>query len=95
MNQTQVSIFKDLFVTKEVPYIVKLETVFDRIKTGKSRVVVEQIRAATNKEEANNLKKKLPCVLFSGEFSERSKNGLMKHSGLMIVDFDNYPDYIT
>jgi hypothetical protein len=95
MNQTQVSIFKDLFVTKEVPYIVRLDNVFDRIKTGKSKLVIEQIRASQTKEDANNLKKKLPCVLFSGEFSERSKNGLIKHSGLMIVDFDNYPDDST
>lgn len=91
----KVSIFKDLFKNKDVPYIVDVQKVFDRIKVGKSKDLIEQIRKLPKGKEQDILKSKLPCILFAGEFSERSKNGLINHSGLMIVDFDKYPDEAT
>lgn len=32
----------------------------------------------------------LPCIIFSGVFTERNKNGLKEHSGLMVIDLDKY-----
>ena len=91
LSQIQISVFKDLFKSKDVPYIVPLEKVLHRIKVGKSKDLIEQIRKLPKSKEQDLLKQKLPCILFSGEFSERSKNGLVNHSGMMIVDFDKYP----
>lgn len=81
-----ITIFRDLLKTTDVPYHVSIDKVIDRIKIGKSKDKIELIRGG-DKE----LKKKLPCILFSGTFSERNANGLIEHSGLMVLDFDNIP----
>jgi len=73
------------------PFHVNLEYVFERIKNGKTRELVEKIRVARNKEERDSLKKKLPCINFQGEFKERSVKGLAVFSGLMPLDYDNFP----
>jgi hypothetical protein len=62
----------------------------DRIKDGKSKELVEQIRQSEDKEEQRVLKNQLPVVCFNGYFSNRSKAGLKKASGLMILDFDDF-----
>ena len=85
----QISVFKDLLKSKEVPFIVPIEKVVNRIKLGKSKDLIERIR------NGEDLKKQLPCILFAGEFTERNSNGLVNHSGLMIVDFDKYPNMET
>ena len=97
MRETKISIFKSLYKT-DVPYIVSLEKALDRIRLGKSKERVLGIRKAEkegNKELKQELKKQLPAVIVSGEFSERNKKGLINHSGLMILDFDKYPDQKT
>lgn len=86
----KVSVFKDLFKTKDVPYIVNLDKIIQRIKIGKSIDIIEKVRKAPNKKEADAIKQNLPCILFAGEFSERNGNSLIEHSGLMCVDFDKY-----
>ena len=85
-----VTVFKDLFKT-DVPFIVPIERIIDRLKNGTSKDLIEKIRLCESKEERNNLKKKLPAIIFAGEFRDRNKNGLINHSGLMITDFDNFP----
>ena len=86
----KISIFKDLFKSQDVPHYISIDKAIERIKVGKYKDLIESIRKATSKDERNNLKKKLPCIIFAGEFSERSKKGLVKHSGFMIIDFDNF-----
>jgi hypothetical protein len=90
MFEQNITVFKDLFKSTDMPFIVPLWKVLQRIKVGKSRKLIDEIRQG-NKE----LKKSLPSILFGGEFAERRSNGLKKHSGLMIVDFDKYPDNET
>lgn len=80
------SIFKELYNT-DVPYTVSLEKVVERIKNGTSKDKVERIRNGEIK-----LKSFLPCIVFAGTFSHRAQNGLLEHSGLMVVDFDKIPD---
>lgn len=62
----------------------------DRIKEGKSRELVEQIRKLdpSNVEKIGTLKKALSGVCFSGSFKHRSKAGLISHSGLVTLDID-------
>jgi VirE N-terminal domain/Primase C terminal 1 (PriCT-1) len=92
MKDTNISVFKELLKSQEVPYIIPLWKCFERIKQGKSKDLVELVRKAKSKAEADELKKGLPCIIFGGEFKERHKDGLISHSGLMIVDFDKYPN---
>lgn len=66
--------------------------VLDRIKTGKSEELVAMIRACKDKEERNALKRKLPAINFQGTFKERNAKGLIEFSGLMPIDFDNFPN---
>ena len=83
----KISVFKDLYKSKDVPYPMELEEVVDRIKSGTSKATIEQIRNGDK-----NKKNSLPCILFAGEFTERNSNSLIQHSGLMVVDYDKYPD---
>jgi len=81
-----VSVFKDLYKSKDVPFHVPLDKIVKRIQKGTSKELVEQIRNGNDK-----LKNNLPCIIFAGTFTERNSNSLQKHSGLMVVDFDKYP----
>lgn len=87
----KISVFKDLFKSKDVPHVVDLEKIINRIRVGKSKEIIEKIRGAETKDLKNALKAKLPSILFAGEFSQRNSNSLIQHSGLMVVDFDGYP----
>lgn len=85
----KITVFKDLYKTKDVPYIITLEKILERIKQGNDKELIQQIRKAKSKEERNELKTKLPAILFQGEFSHRAIVGLVKSSGLMVLDFDD------
>ena len=85
-----VSVFKDLYKSKDVPFHVPIEKIINRIQKGASKELVESVRNG-NKENKN----KLPCILFSGIFNERNSNSLKEHSGLMVLDFDKYPNNET
>jgi hypothetical protein len=91
MNNLKVSIFKNLYKSKDVPYIVTISKIIERIKEGSSKELILKIRNSKDKEEKDSYKRNLPSILFSGEFKERNGNGLKTHSGLMVVDFDKYP----
>ena len=88
MTQT-VTIFKDIKDTN-TPFHVEIETILARIKEGKSKDLVSQIRKEKNKSERNELKRQLPSICFSGQFSKRADNSLLEHSGLICLDFDGY-----
>lgn len=91
MKDVKISIFRYLYESKDVPYIITLERALDRIKNGsKSKDLIEKIRASEDSEQRTNLKNKLPCYVFAGEFKERNSNGLVNHSGLCILDFDKF-----
>ena len=88
MTQT-VTIFKDIKNT-DTPFHIDVVKIIDRIRDGKSKELVTQIRKEKNKAERNELKKKLPSICFSGKFSKRADNSLLEHSGLICLDFDGY-----
>lgn len=93
MKDIQISIFKDLYKSKQVPYNVPLYKSLERIKYGKSKETVFYAREALpNKEEYDKRKSKLPCIVFAGVFKERNTKGLVQHSGLMIIDFDKFKE---
>lgn len=90
MKDNKITIFKRLKET-QIPYYITLEKALNRIKTGEpSKEFITHLRTL-KKEDYQKQKTNLPCIVFSGEFKERNKNGLTTHSGLMITDFDKYP----
>lgn len=51
--------------------------------------LVDQIRQEPDKDRRSELKKQLPAITPSGIFETRRASGLIKHSGLIALDFDN------
>jgi hypothetical protein len=84
---------------------VQADKIIQAIKQGKWRTPVEQIRRLyaktifrTGDREAPKkaaklavapLKKKLPAILLSGRFKQRSNGALIQHSGLICADQDD------
>jgi len=87
----RITIFKNAFENKQ-PFYIEISKVLERIKNGKSKALVEEIRNESNKEKRASLKVQLPCILFSGEFSTRKDSDLIKHSGFVCLDFDDVED---
>jgi hypothetical protein len=58
----------------------------DRIKNGAVEGIIKRIRKGEKE-----LKQQLSGVCFNGTFRNRSAEGLIEHSGLMILDFDKIP----
>jgi len=94
----KVSVFKSLFNAKETPYSLTVLEVFERIKNGYSDLnkKIERLRNLDEtSEQHRNLKNSLLAIMFNGQFNERNDNGLIQHSGLCVLDFDDYPDEQT
>jgi len=66
------------------PHYTKLEDALKRIKEGKSKDKVEQVRLGES-----DMKKELPVALFSGVFKGRRDSQIEGHSGLIVLDFDH------
>lgn len=79
----KITMFKNVW-EKDTPHHVSVFTALERVKKGNSQELIEQVREG-NKE----VKKSLPVVCFSGEFSSRSDDALFEHSGLIVLDFDH------
>ena len=105
MKDVRITIFPNIGETTN-PNTLSLYDAFERIKGNKggTKPKIEAIRSAPTKEERNNQKKQLPCVLFSGEFREteiineqtgeitvsaRHDKSLAKHSGVVVLDWDD------
>jgi hypothetical protein len=74
------------------PFHVDISVAIDRIKNGKSKELVENVRSETEKNARNEKKKKLPAICFSGTFSRRADNAIVEHSGIICIDFDGFRD---
>lgn len=84
----EITIFKNIY-DADVPHYITLDKCLERIKVGKSKDRIKEIRNCKDKEKRNKLKNLLPAIVFGGVFNERSKKGLKEHSGLMVLDVDN------
>ena len=85
----KVTIFKNIIETS-TPFYREVQVVLERIKEGASKAIVKKIRLEKNKSERNEIKKSLPAICFSGEFTKRNDNSLNLHSCLICLDFDGY-----
>jgi len=77
------------------PYLIPVETIVERIRSCKNKELIDKIRNCTDKTEKLNLKAKLPSICFSGTFSKRANDALIKHSGLVAIDFDHIGDRLS
>lgn len=84
-----ITIFKNLQSTN-TPFFKGIDFVLDRIKSGKSKTIVENVRKQKTKELADKIKVTLPAICFSGTFTKRADNSIIEHSGLICLDFDKY-----
>ena len=83
-----ITLFKDFADTKNPKY-VEIDYVLQSIKECKVQKKVDEIRAEIDEKRKKDLKKKLPCILFSGKFTERKDKAISEHSGFVILDFDD------
>jgi hypothetical protein len=74
------------------PYHVPVDQIIKRIREGSSKRIIEELFAETDKDRRKAIKLKLPAICFSGTFSRREDNALIKHSGLIAIDFDHLGD---
>ena len=86
-----ITIFKN-FADTTAPKYVEIDYVLESIKNCKIQKQVDELRGETDKKKRNELKKLLPCILFSGTFSKRSDKSIIEHSGYVVLDWDNVTD---
>ena len=82
-----ITVFKDFNETKN-PYYLPIDKVLQRIKECKIQNKIDELRFEKDEKRKAILKKKLPCICFSGKFTTRSDKDLTEHSGYIILDFD-------
>lgn len=86
-----ITAYKNIF--DKIPHYIEVNVALERIRTGRSKERVLEIRNQLDKERANKLKCHLPSICFSGKFAgERLDKNLEIHSGFLILDFDNVSD---
>lgn len=64
-------------------------SVLQAIKNGDFQDQVIPVANEPDKAKRNELKKRVPYFTPSGEFEKREASGLVKHSGLIAMDFDS------
>lgn len=98
LRNRKITIFKNIDDVSN-PHHKSLEHLLERIQSGASQKLVQDVRAAKKDVERAEAKAKLPAVLFSGKFSNpqenkhgkttyRVKESLHQHSGLVVLDYD-------
>jgi len=76
-------------VLSNTGYQIELVDALARIKNGKSKDRITQLRGCKDQLEADEIKKKLPAVTFSGIFHPtRSDGNQIVKSGFIVLDFD-------
>ena len=84
-------------ITNTMPYKnISLTDVHNAISGTYFKKQTEQLRLISEKNENRKFKAThFPYVTFSGTFSKRNEKDLIKHSGLIAIDFDHLEDVET
>lgn len=83
-----ISFFKRISQTKQ-PENIHFTDFLDKIRSGEWQDSVLKVRAEKDEDKRKELKKNVPYVTISGTFSERNSKGLIEHSRLLAIDFDD------
>ncbi len=87
------SLFKNPITNISPNKAVSLEEIFELIKGIQYKESTERLRAISDPLENRKFKSnKFDFVTFSGVFTKRNEKGLIKHSQLLVLDFDKVPD---
>ena len=88
------SIFKNLFSNEKYQNDIDVNQLIELIKYGTFRKEIEELRSSGSRAEGDRIKKEnLPAVTLSGSFNKRSREGLIRHSGLIQIDIDKVDNY--
>lgn len=90
----EITIFKNISDV-DAPFYLGIEEVFERIRDGNSKDLVEKIRSEKDKKVRSQLKKGLNSICFSGIFPRRYDDAILHHSGYICLDFDGFFDFDT
>lgn len=82
-----VTIFPSLTKTKNPSYSNVLD-VLEKIKSGGTLKSFLESLSTLSGDEYKEKKSELPVICFGGKFGNRSKEGILEGSGLLILDFD-------
>ncbi|MCU0439170.1 MAG: hypothetical protein MUC49_14830 [Raineya sp.] len=83
----EVSYFKQGITQVKPSFNCSILDVLKQIKNGKWKELIELLRKAPA-DKKDEIKKNLPYFTASGVFDVRKDIGLVKHSGLIQIDFD-------
>lgn len=85
------TIFENIYIKDKPKYLSVNDALF-RIRDGKSKQKIEELRSTLDESRQSQLKNNLPSVCFSGKFKERLDNAIIEHSGFIVLDFDKVRD---
>jgi len=89
-NKHMFSFFKEPVTNTSPEKIISLAQCYKAISGNYLQKTTSELRKLSCKDEKRKFKaNRFPFVTFSGTFKHRSESGLIKHSGLMVLDFDN------
>ena len=91
MSKYKVSFYSNMFKPFE-GQIIDVESFLNDIKTQKYKAEIENLRTfltLDNKEQYKKEKVKLVSITPSGTFLQRAEKGLLEHSNILSIDFDN------
>lgn len=84
-----IATYFDSFKTVNSPKHIHVDELLERIKTGASKHLIDQLRGITDGETQKEFKlNRLPLICWSGTFSRRAVVGLQEPSGFAIMDWD-------
>tara|TARA_R110000822_G_scaffold32188_1_gene92649 strand:+ start:4213 stop:6069 length:1857 start_codon:yes stop_codon:yes gene_type:complete len=87
----KISVFKTVKETSNPTY-ASIKAIAERIKSGgELKDLLVELKDLP-KDKYKEGKNKLPVICFGGEFSARSKEGLVQASGFLTLDFDGVKD---
>lgn len=91
MADFEISVWKDVYDSgyREDRQIITVPGLINIVRGNEYRVIIEKIRTEQDKAKRTMLKTMLPAVTVSGTFRERKLHGLIKHSGVICMDFDD------
>lgn len=86
---TEVSFYQTNIKQSSGGQSLPILSVLNAIKNGDFQDQVIQVANENDKAKRNELKKRVPYFTPSGVFEKREASGLVKHSGLIAMDFDS------
>jgi len=93
LESPKFSFYKNPVTNTKPEKEITLLRAYDFIRNEKYQEITNQLRSITDKKEARLFKAAyFDYVTFSGAFSKRNDKSLLKHSGLLTIDFDHIFD---